>query len=147
MFVFCLGAFSFVQTISCLQTIFNHSLSCYCSVYTIVTIARRSSDSLNYFSRALFTTVSLFHALYTRGCHSSVLLRNRCRGLIYVWLGFFFTSLISLSLYFRICRACVKYKNTLSIHVVKTFETNYSTSILILFELDLYVSNLLNNTA
>lgn len=144
MFVFCLGAFSFVQTISCLQTIFNYSLSCYCSVYTIVTIARKNSDSLNHFYRALFTTVGLFYALYACGCHSSILNRGRC--LIHVWLGFFFTSLISFSLYFRTCRACVKYKNTLSIHVVKTFETNCSTSILILFELDLYVSNLLNNT-
>jgi len=82
MFVFCLGALSFVQTISCLQTIFNYSLSCYCSVYTtrIVTIVRRSSDSLNHFSRALFTIVSLFHALYACGCHSSILLRNRGRG-------------------------------------------------------------------
>lgn len=146
MFVLCLGAFFFVQTISCLQTIFNYSCSCYCSVYIIVTIARRSSDSHNHFSRALFTTVSPFRTLYVCGCHSSVLLRNRGRGLIHVWLGFFFMSLISLSLYFRICRACVKYKNTLSIHIVKTFETNYSTYILILFELDLFVSNLLNNT-
>jgi len=146
MFVFCLGAFSFVQTISCLQTIFNYSLSCYCSVYTIVTIARRSSDSLNHFSRALFTTVSQLRALYACGFHSSVLLRIRDRGLFHVWLGFFFTSLISLSLYFRISRACVKYKKTLSIHIVKIYETNYSTSILILFELDLYVSNLLNIT-
>jgi hypothetical protein len=129
MFLFCLGAFSFVQTISCLQTIFNYSLSCYCSVYTIVTIARRSSDSLNHFCRALFTTVSPCHAQYACGCHSLVLLRNHGRGLIHVWLGFFFTSLISLSLYFRICRTCVKYKNTLSIHIVKTSETNYSTSI------------------
>ena len=118
MFVFCLGAFCFVQTISCLQIILNYSLSCCCSVYTIVTIAGRSSDSLNHFSRALFTTVSPFHALYVCGYHSSILLRNRVRGLIYVWLGFFFTSLVSLSLYFRICRACVKYKNTSSIHIV-----------------------------
>jgi hypothetical protein len=99
MFVFCLGAFSFVQTISCLQTIFNYSLSCCscccccccsccCSVYTIVTISRRSSDSLNHFSRALFTTVSLFHALYTCGCHSSVLFRN-CVRVVDAWLGFF----------------------------------------------------------
>jgi len=74
MFVFCLGAFSFVQIISCLQTIFNYSLfCCCCSVYTIVTIARRNSDSLNQFSRALFTTVSPFHALYLCGCHSLVL--------------------------------------------------------------------------
>jgi len=137
MFVFCLVAFSFVQTISCLQTIFSYSRSCYCSVYNVVTIAPRNSDSLNHFSRALFTTVSPFRAPHACGCHSSVLLRNRGRGLIHVWLGFFFTSLISLRLYFRICRACVKYKNTLSIRIVKTFETNYSTSILILFELDL----------
>jgi len=39
-------------------------------------------------------------------------------GLIHVCFGFFFTSLISLSLYFRICRSCVKYKKALSTHIV-----------------------------